>query len=511
MRNRFRSPLAIPALALLLNVAATGELPLEGLLSQLKSPDPFESQRAEVEIHQRGSSALVSLAPLLVTPDGALDLRLEGVFKDLLDAFLDELETDFLTLANDQLEIKRLDEILKAKSAPEQEAEIAERLNNLGERVKERAPHVEERMALLSKLMPAALGEMLKRMETLPLVLVTAYQGFFDRTWQGLGAAGVLIDPAGPGFGSRRYLLSPLWFWLAAQKGTHAKEAEALLDRHLGATLQDLASPDYRARGRAEDEFFLLGRHGLEFLKSQKPAPPASYQRLISLLEWRIHPRVRERTSMDFSGYASLPFRERRQLVIRYARVAGRDAIPTLRLVVLDDARESSLRVKLAAAEALAGLRDLTGIQFLTNRPLPELLKIPEISRRLFLIKGEEYQSEKKYGLAIQEFQKILDESPFDFEANYRIAFAYLLDKQFKKSIHHFEIARRIQPQDMLTLYNLACAYSLDKQKEKALEALEESVEAGFNDAKHIQNDTDLNPIRGEPKFKKILEKIEGK
>lgn len=211
---------------------------------------------------------------------------------------------------------------------------------------------------------------------------------------------------------------------------------------------------------------------------------------------------------MDFRVYGKMSFRERRRHVIRYARTAGEDAIPTLRLLVYNDADESSVRVKLTAAEALAGLGDTSAIQELGRRQIPELLKIPEISREFFLLKGIQWQEDEQYELAIQEFQKILDESPFHFAANYRIAFAYLLNKQYKKSIHYFSIARRVRPGDTLTLYNLACAYSLDAQTENALDALEASIQAGFDDHAHIEQDSDLDSLRKTPKYRKLLDDL---
>ena len=175
-----------------------------------------------------------------------------------------------------------------------------------------------------------------------------------------------------------------------------------------------------------------------------------------------------------------------------------------------DEELEPLNRVKLTAAEALAGLGDLRAIRELNNRRIPELMKLPELAREFFLLQGLKYQEDKQYELAIQEFQKILDESPFHFQANYHIAFAYLLAKNYKKSIHHFVIARRIHPEDMLTLYNLSCAYSLDGQIENALEALEASIKAGFIDHGHIGRDPDLDPLRGEDKFKELLNELRG-
>jgi tetratricopeptide (TPR) repeat protein len=63
-------------------------------------------------------------------------------------------------------------------------------------------------------------------------------------------------------------------------------------------------------------------------------------------------------------------------------------------------------------------------------------------------------------------------------------------------------------PNDNLALYNLACLYSLTNKKEKALEYLEKSIKAGFTNAGHIQQDSDLDNIRNEEKYKELIKKL---
>jgi hypothetical protein len=56
--------------------------------------------------------------------------------------------------------------------------------------------------------------------------------------------------------------------------------------------------------------------------------------------------------------------------------------------------------------------------------------------------------------------------------------------------------------------YNLACVYSLKKDKYNALEYFRTAVEKGFNDLANIKKDTDLDFIRNEEEFKKIIDKL---
>lgn len=317
--------------------------------------------------------------------------------------------------------------------------------------------------------------------------------------------------PSQESFDQVRYLLSTLWAREVDRGGPLKSQASALLERHLTAGLADLRSGDSLLRERAEEDFYALGGRGLETIRTRSSElSPAQAERLQSLLSWRIEPGLELETGMDFRDYQNLPFRARRRQVIRYARAAGRAAIPTLRLIALDESREPSLRVRLAAAEALAGsnIRDRSAIQAFQRLALPELLKIPEIARDFTIINGRQLMDEKSYAEAIDEFRKVLDEAPYDFQANYWIAFSYLLMKNYPKAILHFEIARRVLPGDELTLYNLACAYSLDGQVEKALESLNAAVKAGFADHRHMEADPDLNPLRTHPRFHELLDRM---
>lgn len=53
--------------------------------------------------------------------------------------------------------------------------------------------------------------------------------------------------------------------------------------------------------------------------------------------------------------------------------------------------------------------------------------------------------------------------------------------------------------------YNFCCLYSLEKQDKNALDCLEKSIAYGYMDYSHIQEDTDLDPIRNLPEFASLV------
>jgi tetratricopeptide (TPR) repeat protein len=56
--------------------------------------------------------------------------------------------------------------------------------------------------------------------------------------------------------------------------------------------------------------------------------------------------------------------------------------------------------------------------------------------------------------------------------------------------------------------YNLACFYSLENDRKKAIGYLRDGINNGFRDCMTIMNDKDLNNIRTEAEFEKILSEL---
>ncbi len=387
-------------------------------------------------------------------------------------------------------------------------------LGELAERVEERRPRVERLRQQVWDIGLPALNEALVRRQTIRPALRPFYDQLVSRGLERFSAS----DVDGEEFEIVRYTRGLLWAWEAGRSdqgpGQDNQRSQELLARHLEKVLEDLSAKDTIVRERAAEELFLLEERGRQALASAGNAAatgdeaPTQHGFLIELLRWRIRPSTYTRVGIHFGDFPELSFRRKRRKIFDYTKVASEQAITTLRAIIVNDELEASFLVKLAAAKALAGLRDLSGYEYLVINH-PELtMKKPEVSREILIIQGYDYIRDKQYRLAIDELRKVLDEYPFDFRANYHIAFAYLLLKDHEKSVHHFEIARRINPKDQLTLYNLACAYSLHGDVDQAIEALEESVKAGFTDYDHIEKDSDLEALRDHRRYRNLLKRM---
>jgi adenylate cyclase len=59
-----------------------------------------------------------------------------------------------------------------------------------------------------------------------------------------------------------------------------------------------------------------------------------------------------------------------------------------------------------------------------------------------------------------------------------------------------------------LVLYNIACFFSLKGETDRAIELLNRALEKGWGDKAWLETDSDLNPVRDDPRFQELLDRI---
>jgi len=81
-------------------------------------------------------------------------------------------------------------------------------------------------------------------------------------------------------------------------------------------------------------------------------------------------------------------------------------------------------------------------------------------------------------------------------------------NKNYREAIKLFKRIYYNHPKSKIgsiSAYNVACGYALSGSKDEAIDWLEISVKAGYSDFNHLRKDSDLDNLRNEKRYKKLL------
>lgn len=121
---------------------------------------------------------------------------------------------------------------------------------------------------------------------------------------------------------------------------------------------------------------------------------------------------------------------------------------------------------------------------------------------------GAEAEARVAYTRALEVVEKHMDLNPDDPRAATMRAVSLCRLGKLEEGVHWAEQALAIDPEDAGVRYNVACLYSLEGMADEAIAALEEAIEVGFGNVEWIERDPDLDPLRKDPRFQRILERI---
>jgi TolB-like protein/Flp pilus assembly protein TadD len=118
----------------------------------------------------------------------------------------------------------------------------------------------------------------------------------------------------------------------------------------------------------------------------------------------------------------------------------------------------------------------------------------------------EDARAARERGVGLVE--RHIDLHPDDARALYMGAISLVSLGWTDKGVEWARRARRIDPDDPMLLYNLGCFHSLAGDVEEAIDCLERAVAGGLLQKGWYENDGDLDPLRGHPRFKALLERM---
>ena len=95
------------------------------------------------------------------------------------------------------------------------------------------------------------------------------------------------------------------------------------------------------------------------------------------------------------------------------------------------------------------------------------------------------------------------------YEARDTKTFEGLVTK-FKKEYDRLDSNNKMEYATNLqnSYYNLSCTYALTGKKNEAIENFRKSIEAGYFNYYHVLEDSDLDTLRNEDEFKRLVESI---
>ena len=121
---------------------------------------------------------------------------------------------------------------------------------------------------------------------------------------------------------------------------------------------------------------------------------------------------------------------------------------------------------------------------------------------------GREDEAKGAYRRALQIVRDHLELTPDDPRAATMRAVSLCRLGQLEEGLEWAERAVAIDPDDAGVRYNVACLYSLEGQIDKAIGCLEGAIQVGFGNKAWMENDPDLDPLRGDPRFQKLLKNL---
>lgn len=79
---------------------------------------------------------------------------------------------------------------------------------------------------------------------------------------------------------------------------------------------------------------------------------------------------------------------------------------------------------------------------------------------------------------------------------------------RYQEAAEAFMCAVALEYRPATAMYNIACDYALLNDKDNAFVWLQRSLETGFDRPELVASDSDLDPLRTDPRFKRLSESV---
>jgi tetratricopeptide (TPR) repeat protein len=123
--------------------------------------------------------------------------------------------------------------------------------------------------------------------------------------------------------------------------------------------------------------------------------------------------------------------------------------------------------------------------------------------------KANSLMGDESFAEAAVAFGKLAKNAPDTGRFWFRYAYCLHMNGEPDKALEFHKRAAMFDQFAGIATYNIACVHAMNKRVDKAFEALEEAVELGFGGVSQLDGDTDLDNIREDERYAKLIEKIE--
>lgn len=121
------------------------------------------------------------------------------------------------------------------------------------------------------------------------------------------------------------------------------------------------------------------------------------------------------------------------------------------------------------------------------------------MNRGSVLIQAQEFDK------AAAAFSEATEFAPDNAQAWHLLGYSLHMAGKLDQAIEAHQKAATFEITRPTALYNLACAWSLKNDKDKAFKYLQEAIDAGFDGDEFLENDSDLDNLRDDPRFKQLM------
>lgn len=153
----------------------------------------------------------------------------------------------------------------------------------------------------------------------------------------------------------------------------------------------------------------------------------------------------------------------------------------------------------------LESLRDDDRYEELLER-IEGMLEVGDMIQR-----GIQKAGSEEYSEAVELLKEALKIDADNERANFYYGFSLHMSGDIDAAMPYHERSAATDFYKGLGNYNMACVYSLKGKTEQALEHLEAAIDAGFQDFDHMSEDPDMDNIREDDRYKKLLQEAKAK